>query len=602
MIAARRCIGYIVETFDYERKELNSRKLKELKNIVKANSSIIPELVDVLFQCVRRENCDRRLAAVLICDQFFQRCHAFRVELTNSLQDWLVYTVETDPLHYPLPVPKEAANELKVGTLKIVKAWHDKFSSAYPKLSNAYRFLRSSKAFDFERADAQLQIERDREEEAERRKEQKGMRVVEEVSKEMSGRLEDITRCLNETRSAVVLLMPKFEDEPDDPGPSTASTSQQALHAYRNTDTISIVVPVGAPAVEVDETNQPIVTSLLDSVKMLRFYNKLVSKWLSKLTKFAGRSGAEFIKQAVDLKSQIGIELQRCDELKLPEDRRRRRRESNSDSDDFEDVPEKEGLELNFTMPDDTLAPHEIERIRQLEAGEGPSTSSTDHASEVGESDDLRRQKCVAPVLSFGLDLKYWGEKDIEPAEVPRNNSDCHRFWRPSDDSDVTANDALEAYQSRVITFIGKEERSTRQCRAPLSDGTVCPRRDKCRCPVHGPIVDRDSMGFPRVQQAEPSQQPLSMGNGDAEYMRDLERATGVDLAEDSAGPSKGRRRKGVIKKRGVSEAEKVRTRLSAKLFDRRSIKRISETLDAMQKARAARKFEHQFNYALSRT
>lgn len=38
------------------------------------------------------------------------------------------------------------------------------------------------------------------------------------------------------------------------------------------------------------------------------------------------------------------------------------------------------------------------------------------------------------PVLLYGLDLKYWGENDIKPAEVPRNNADCHRFWRPSDE------------------------------------------------------------------------------------------------------------------------------------------------------------------------
>lgn len=73
-------------------------------------------------------------------------------------QDFLVYTAETDPLHHPLPSPKEASNALKMETLKLMKIWHEKFSSAYPKLDHAYNFLRSSKAFDFERADAQLQV------------------------------------------------------------------------------------------------------------------------------------------------------------------------------------------------------------------------------------------------------------------------------------------------------------------------------------------------------------------------------------------------------------------------------------------------------------
>lgn len=66
--------------------------------------------------------------------------------------------METDPIHFPLPPPKEAANDLKIETMKIVRTWYEKFAAAYPKLSSAYYFLRSSKSFDFERADAQLQV------------------------------------------------------------------------------------------------------------------------------------------------------------------------------------------------------------------------------------------------------------------------------------------------------------------------------------------------------------------------------------------------------------------------------------------------------------
>lgn len=96
------------------------------------------------------------------------------------------------------------------------------------------------------------------------------------------------------------------------------------------------------------------------------------------------------------------------------------------------------GLELDFKPPpDDTLAPHEINRIKQLEFEEGgvPSTkensSSSSNFTGCGPS---AAPGSTVPVLSFGLDLKYWGDKEVVPAEVPRNNSDCHRFWRPSDE------------------------------------------------------------------------------------------------------------------------------------------------------------------------
>lgn len=74
------------------------------------------------------------------------------------LQDILKYTAETDPLHYPLPPPKDAATALKMETLKKFKSWYEKFAVAYPKLNRAMQFLQSSKAFDFERVDVQLEV------------------------------------------------------------------------------------------------------------------------------------------------------------------------------------------------------------------------------------------------------------------------------------------------------------------------------------------------------------------------------------------------------------------------------------------------------------
>lgn len=47
------------------------------------------------------------------------------------------------------------------------------------------------------------------------------------------------------------------------------------------------------------------------------------------------------------------------------------------------------------------------------------------------------------------------------------------------------------------MTFVGQQIKGSRQCRASLSDGTLCPRMDLKRCPLHGKIIDRDEMGYP---------------------------------------------------------------------------------------------------------
>lgn len=67
-------------------------------------------------------------------------------------QDFLKLTVETDPLHNPLPPPKNLAKLLKERTLKIVHEWYNSFGNAYRKLQVAYEYLKSCKtviAFDF---------------------------------------------------------------------------------------------------------------------------------------------------------------------------------------------------------------------------------------------------------------------------------------------------------------------------------------------------------------------------------------------------------------------------------------------------------------------
>ena len=43
----------------------------------------------------------------------------------------------------------------------------------------------------------------------------------------------------------------------------------------------------------------------------------------------------------------------------------------------------------------------------------------------------------------------------------------------------------------------GKFEPVKWTCRAPLPSGRLCPRRDRFKCPLHGPVIARDNMGRP---------------------------------------------------------------------------------------------------------
>jgi hypothetical protein len=72
--------------FDYKKKELNTKILKELVSTIRKVDGIIPAFIDVLFEHLRREDCDLRLGILLIANHFFQRSHNFRLELITYMQ------------------------------------------------------------------------------------------------------------------------------------------------------------------------------------------------------------------------------------------------------------------------------------------------------------------------------------------------------------------------------------------------------------------------------------------------------------------------------------------------------------------------------------
>lgn len=60
-----------------------------------------------------------------------------------------------------------------------------------------------------------------------------------------------------------------------------------------------------------NDENRVIVNSLVDCMKMLNFYEKLVHRWLSKLAKYGGRNAQNLCKEIIDLKGKIALELER---------------------------------------------------------------------------------------------------------------------------------------------------------------------------------------------------------------------------------------------------------------------------------------------------
>ncbi|XP_078079312.1 UV-stimulated scaffold protein A [Mustelus asterias] len=332
--------------------------------------------------------------------------------------------------------------------------------------------------------------------------------------------------------------------------------------------------------------------------------------------------------------------------------------EDDDDDDDFVEVPEKEGYEpyiqehlreeyglkplatkaketvktltpsprpppsrRNDVELDPTCAAATLKILKKkLEKFSLPGTSdgadvqaSTSARPELSNEHDKKRKREEeiekAPVMPFGIDLYYWGKEQLTTGRILKIDTP-HRFWASNNEMNESENEDLAAkLQTRYITFAGKFEPVNHKCRAPMPNGGFCERQDRFKCPFHGKIIPRDEQGNPvnpedlqRLKQEEQKKQEAEADWRDPELMREIEAATGVDLGS-SRYDRKSRKGKGKKKKYPnltdlKQQSNTSRTRLEKRVFNKTSMKRVSEAMARIDK-RKHEKFANQFNYAL---
>lgn len=607
----RRCISSILKQFDYEKKELSGKPLKKLTITIRKTDGIFCAFVDVLFEYLRKSDCDLRLGILLITNYFFQRSHNFRLELINHMQDFLVYTLETDPLHYPLPKPPAAADLLKKEMMKILRLWIEKFGPGYQKLQRLEYFLTNSKSLDWDTSQAKLLIDRQREEDERFQKELRARKIVGHISKLYDDNRMEIERIRLEAKSIIDILFPRFcslehqsvtnaEDQHAN-NINYAPNIIERLHGLQgNAKGIEICLNENKMPIEIKSDNVDIINQLKDTTKLLDKWDSKVGNWLNKLTQIGDLSN--LIRFIIDMRRDLNEQLQKCNELMNLSGQRCKADDDASDSDDsdFLDVPEKEGYEPEFCFPENSQP--QSNNNNHLDEQPGPSGLNCQKIALAKTFDE--KNATSLPTLTMGLDLRYWGEKTIKPAERVRNQADEDNYWRPTENADdgCFPTENMEAYLMRQITYVNEMPPLEKMCRAPLPSGKLCPRMERHSCAIHGKIIDRDEQGYPLVEQQSESATALKQLEErkqleNREYLRDIEAATGVILTSPEKVANNSNK---TARSRLKPENVKTRERLKTKLFDKRSLKRVSATLDQIQKARAERNFSHQFNYALS--
>lgn len=194
-----------------------------------------------------------------------------------------------------------------------------------------------------------------------------------------------------------------------------------------------------------------------------------------------------------------------------------------------------------------------------------------------------------------------------------RVRAEGSRFWYTSLEEleEVPVPDGVPSLRTRVIEFTGKFEPVQWACRAPLPSGKLCPRQDRYKCPLHGPIVARDKTGkctnpenAERVSKEIEEKSKECPDWQDPQLLEDIKQATGVDLKMPDKTKRKGNKKKKQADKQkypGLTDISVKQntpyTRLSKKIFKRGTVKRVARTMDTADHKRFRDKYGDQFNY-----
>ncbi|XP_068730210.1 UV-stimulated scaffold protein A-like isoform X1 [Montipora capricornis] len=424
---------------------------------------------------------------------------------------------------------------------------------------------------------------------------------------------------------------------------------------------LNIKIDVGGPQIRETDDNSIVLKTLKEMHKeMTHKHLPMINKWLSVLTK--GEGTQQKIKQLIDLKRTLEATKDKFSELKITPyvdamDKMSCIGESEDeedDTDEFEDVPEKEGLEL--VIPPSKKSEYGLEIastsnqslkedketgfLKQYGANPrdlgDPTSRATalyqvrnrlaDHVSSSGciqansTASDERKRKLldIAPVVPYDMDLHFWGDPTANTHKLVKTYLDNN--WASKEhEGEYVIGSEKEARPTRMVTFTGEFEPVKWSCRTPLPSGKLCPRRDRIKCPFHGKVIPRDETGTPvskgavthtvvtlEENFASTSQEEAkdSRAADWKEVSLEIEAATGLDLGGKSRrkGKSKGNS-KNKSKGSGLTDLKKQNNTTTARLekivLNKKAMKRVAHEMDTIATKRCREKFANQFNYSL---
>jgi len=388
------------------------------------------------------------------------------------------------------------------------------------------------------------------------------------ISEEISENIEEISNSIVQLENGLSILVPNDLKSCDESETNHCESNSELFRAHGMTNSnFSLTIEVKKIKIVLTNDNRDLIQFLQEQYHLLSSRHvPLVIKWNISASKLGAEEHLQ--KRILDLKLRLESIISKYEELDLPCSTQADPCISSSESDsDLESVADKDGYE-------ETVVPSYFPPTRAFGSEDQPGPSCSNM--------NIRKRK-PKPTSKLPHDIELYEAAQKQVSTPTFSINPVESFWvSPSEDAD---NDPLRT--AAILTqpvALSEEFNPVRwSCRAPMKSGKLCPRRDRRKCPLHGPIVARDELGNPKDPQSVSAPQNTVPDWQDPALLAEIKAATGVDLTM----PVKGKRVKKVLYP-NLTDLKALnntsRSRLGKKVFKKSALKKVDQVFGKKEK------------------
>lgn len=427
------------------------------------------------------------------------RSKLFRALVVENLDQLLTLSVGFRR-NLPLPAPAKVAATLRSKAIEFLEKWNASYGVHYRQIRLGFDYLKNTLKFQFPNLQANAaRIQQERRERERKSKEilltkfQSLERSFTLIKEDIQSTVDEIGECLEIVRTREEQFVP-LDDE-----------DFEEIHSYELRQ-LRLQTLEEADKIHENTENKVVFDALRELYKLLLTKHLVaVQEWISVLVRVElndNRSRDSYLKEFIDIRNHIHSVKKKCEESGCT-----LLNTANHHEEDFWEESNVGSVESGrSSLPSNniedlagTSTSTEVQERIPKAHGKGTNGKKTrNREGGVAKLDPLKSKLLAeAPEVNWGSYLDNWGSKRDVLANHRGLELESH-WGRVDQDAVIPAEKIAEL--NLQATVYKEKQVEIQPCRAPLSSGKLCQRKDLRVCPFHGPIIPRDDEGNPLNQ------------------------------------------------------------------------------------------------------